>query len=75
MKQIVGVFKCPNIEHNYGVPFCFESQVSHRQPITNDFRTMIAISRDWSMGSRDWTLDTVTGHDGTPDTVTGRQTP
>ena len=26
MKQIVGVFKCPNIEHNYGVHFCFESR-------------------------------------------------
>ena len=81
MKQIVGVFKGSNIVHNYGVHFCFESQVSHWQPITNDFRTMIAISpylqfsRDWSMESRDWTLDIVTGHDGTPDTVTGRQTP
>ena len=26
MKQIVGVFKGPNIVHNYGVHFCFESQ-------------------------------------------------
>ena len=26
MKQIVGVFKGPNIVHNYGVNFCFESQ-------------------------------------------------
>ena len=44
MKQIVGVFKGSNIVHNYGVHFCFESQVSHWQPITNDFRTSISFS-------------------------------